>query len=232
MSWTGDQIYTKPNLDLIQFLQTIDGFKHKLFHVTDLDGIRSKWVKNNIFSKTENEHSFKKHGLPENGLLVIKPNYYRSLYDKNDEDFDFWEKFENGQGEENDDKTWNFIDSLTKEEMSLDSITDLSPSQLKLLSFLQFLNEKFKVPFLYYYCFMWGGEIELEYFFVFENGLKIYSYDVENKKSFQFKDNQRIKLESTVLQTGFKHLKFNLPSWYFAPHGGLFDWKKYYIRTK
>lgn len=64
MSWKADQIYTKPNPELIQYLSSIEGFADELFLVNDLDGIRSEFTKNIIFSDQENEFNHQQHSLP------------------------------------------------------------------------------------------------------------------------------------------------------------------------
>lgn len=64
MSWKADQIYAKPNPKLIQYLSSIEGFADELFLVNDLDGIRSEFTNNVIFSDDENEFNHQQHSLP------------------------------------------------------------------------------------------------------------------------------------------------------------------------
>ena len=123
---------------------------------------------------------------------------------------------------------WDFINSVSSIKMDIN--LDLTENQLKLLTFLRSLNEKFDTPFLYYYCVMWGGDIEEEYAIVFDKETKVYQYDYENKKNLEFIGNEKTELKSTILQTSFKYLDLELPTWFFALHEGSFDWKNYYLK--
>ena len=223
MSWKADQIYVKPNIDLMNYLSSIDGFSDELFLVNNLEGIRSEFTKNEIFANRQNEHSQHKHALPEAGLLVIKPKIYKTGYDSADHDPIFWDKYQDNQ----DDK-WAFIN---ENKMYNDEFpTSIAASQPKLFSFLEKLNIRFNVPILYYYCIMWGGEIEEEYALIFDKGIKIYQYDYETEKDFQLMANSKIELDATTLQIALKHLDIALPTWFFALHESSFDWKRYQVK--
>ena len=225
MSWNADRIYTKPTPDLIRHLKSVDGFANELFLVSNLEGIRSDWTRSFMLYDEPNENSYRKHTLPKGGLLVIKPEVYKTGYDKDYETNEFWNKYR----EYPDDK-WNFIDSISSVKIDLNLNLDLTKNQLKLLTFLKSLNEKFETPFLYYYCVMWGGDIEEEYAIIFDKEIKIYQYDYESKKDLEIIDNQKTELNTTVLQKSFKHLGLELPTWFFALHEGSFDWKKYHLK--
>ncbi|MEP0264279.1 hypothetical protein [Dokdonia sp.] len=223
MSWKADQIYTKPTPELIAYLKTIEGFVDELFLVDNFEGIRFDWTRSFMLSDKPNENSYRKHTLPEGGLLVIKPKLYKTGYDKDYKTNNFWNKYKEYPTEK-----WNFIDSVSSVKMDLN--LDLTDNQLKLLTFLKSLNEKFNIPFLYYYCVMWGGDIEEEYTVVLDNEIKVYQYDYETKKDLELIGNKKSELSSTVLQTSFKYLNLELPTWFFALHEGSFDWKKYHIK--
>ncbi|NMM47642.1 hypothetical protein [Marinigracilibium pacificum] len=223
MSWEANRIYTKPTPELIDYLKTIDGFKDELFLVDNLEGIRFDWTRSFMLSDEPNENSYRKHTLPEGGLLVIKPEVYKIGYDKDYDTNEFWNKYKEYPNDK-----WGFIDSVSSIKMNLN--LDLTENQLKLLSFIKSLNEKFSVPFLYYYCVMWGGDIEEEYAIVFNEGIKVYHYDYESKKDLEITNDGKTELNSTVLQTSFKYLDLELPTWFFALHEGSFDWKKYHLK--
>lgn len=223
MSWKADRIYTKPTPELIAYLKTIEGFADELFLVDDFEGIRFDWTRSFMLSDKPNENSYRKHTLPKGGLLVIKPELYKTGYDKDYETNNFWNKYKEYPTEK-----WDFIDSVSSVKMDLN--LDLTDNQLKLLIFLKSLNEKFNIPFLYYYCVMWGGDIEEEYTVVLDNEIKVYQYDYENKKDLELIGNEKSELSSTVLQTSFKYLNLELPTWFFALHEGSFDWKRYHLK--
>jgi hypothetical protein len=223
MSWKANRIYTKPTPELIDYLRTIDGLKDELFLVDNFEGIRFDWTRSFMLSDKPNKNSYRKHSLPLGGLLVIKPEVYKTGYDKNYDTNEFWNKYKEYPNDK-----WFFIDSVSS--FKLDLNLDLTNNQLKLLSFLKSLNEKFKVPFLYYYCVMWGGDIEEEYAIVFNEGIKIYEYDYERKKDFEINKDGKTELNLTVLQTSFKNLDLELPTWFFALHERSFDWKKYHLK--
>ncbi len=222
MSWKADRIYTKPTPELIEYLKTIEGFSDELFLVDNFEGIRFDWTRGFMLSDEPNENSYRKHTLPKGGLLVIKPEIYKTGYDKDYETNIFWNKYKEYPNDK-----WNFINSISPEKIDLK--IDLTDNQLKLLTFLNSLNKKFNTPFLYYYCVMWGGDIEEEYSIVFDNGIRVYLYDYENKKDLELIENKRIELNSSILQTSFKYLDLELPTWFFSLHEESFDWKKYHL---
>lgn len=225
MSWKADQIYTKPNSELINYLRSIDGFSDELFLVDNLDGIRDNFSKDFIFSEQKSEFSIQKHSLPDEGLLVIKPKVYATGYDIDYETNIFLDKYK-----QNPHDKWDFINKISEKKFEL-PIT-LNESQLKLLSFLHMLSDKFNTPIVYYYCSMWGGEIDEEYSIVFDKGATVYEYDYQNELAYQLIDDKKIELDSTLLQTTFKHLNVKLPTWYFALHVASFDWQKYHLKKK
>lgn len=225
MSWEANRIYTKPTPELIAYLKTIDGFKNELFLVDDLEGIRFDWTRSFMLSDELNENSYRKHTLPKGGLLVLKPEVYKTGHDKDYETNEFWNTYKTYPADK-----WDFINSISP--IKLDLPLDLTENQLKLLHFLKFLNKKFNTPFLYYYCVMWGGDIEEEHAIVFDKAVKIYSYDYEHKKDVELIGNKKIELPTTVLQTSFKQLDLELPTWFFALHEGSFDWKRYHIKPR
>ena len=205
MSWKADQIYTKPNTELITYLQNLEGFTGELFLVNDLKGIQSAWARSFMLSDQPIENSHRKHSFPKDGLLVIKPpKTGKAIYE--DE--------------------WGFIQSISSISIKLD--LDLSDNQKKLMTFLESLYKKFNFPFLYYYCLMWGGMVEREFAIVFDEKKRIYTCDPDKRKDFELTDNGSVELEKTLLQTSLSHFGLDLPDWYFALHDG-FDWERYRV---
>jgi len=223
MSWKADQIYTIPKPEIIQYFKSIEDFKEEIFLVDNLEGIRSESIRKYILSDEPNEYSFLKHTLPEKGLLVIKPVVYKTGYDKDYDTNIFWNKYK-----EYKEDRWDFINSICS--VKLDLNLDLSDNQLKLLSYLKILNNKFDTPFLFYFCEMWGGDIEVEFAIVFNKEIKVYQYEYNSKKSIEIINNKTKKLKQPVIQIGFKHLNLTLPTGFFALHESSFDWKRYQLK--
>ena len=205
MPWKADQVYTKPNPELIAYLQSLEGFSFELFLVNDLEGINTEWARSFMLSDQPNENSFRKHSLPKDGLLVIKPaETGKAIYEHD----------------------WDFADAIVPTEMELNP--GLTENQLKLMALLESLHKKFNFPFLYYHCLMWGGLVEREYAIVFDERIRVYTYDCDTKKELELTDYGPIELETTVLQRSFLHLDLALPTWYFVLHDS-FDWKRYRV---
>ncbi len=225
MTWRADRIYTKPRNELIKYLKTIDGISDEIFLVDNLEGIRSQWTRNLMFSDRVDENNKIKHSLPKDGLLVLKPKLYKTGYDKDDND-EFWNKYSNYPNDK-----WNFIKSISDKRTKLNIELELTENQERLVTFLKFLNEKFTIPFVYYYCLMWGGDIEEEYSIVFNNSnIIIYKYDYENEKNFKIINDEKTHINSTVLQSCLKYFNLDLKNYFFALHEGSFDWKRYHIK--
>ena len=220
MSWRADQIYTIPTVELIEYLQEINTLSDGLFLVNDLEGIRSDWTREFMLSNKKNENSSLKHALPDSGLLAILPKMYLTGYDSDVSDF--WVEYSSYKEDK-----WSFMESFSFEPYKTD--LEFSLNQKRLLTFLEFLNKKFNVPLLYYYCEMWGGDIDKEHAIVFNDIIKSYAFDAENETDVEITSSGKNKLVSTVLQTAFQHLSLNLPTWFFALHESSFDWKRYHI---
>lgn len=216
MSWHADQIYTLPNSKLIEELQTEDYFRGKLFLVNNLEGIRSTWTREFMLDdiSQDDERLEMRHTLPQGGLLAIEPHLYKTGYD-NDYDGDFWELYQ-----ESGDK-WDFRKrDNTPQPLDLieSSSLDLNNNQLQLFAYLDDLSKKYKTPFVYYHCYMWGGSIDVEFSVVFNKGeIHVYDYSEET--------------EVSILPQALQHLGLHLPTFFFALHEGSFDWKRYFIHA-
>ncbi|MCI5054693.1 MAG: hypothetical protein MRY83_01225 [Flavobacteriales bacterium] len=217
MSWNADQVYTLANQELLGELLQEPGFQKELFLVNNLEGIRSDWTKN-MFS---NEKDARVHGLPEDGLLVIKPTIYFTGYDDRS-NREFWDMYENKPFNA---QKWAFLADTNNDE-----ILDFEDAQLNLLSYLKGLSKKHSVPFVYYNCVMWGGDLDKEDAVVIKNGkLEIFTYDYKDRKCYQIIAEDKVALKTTVLQTAMIHLGLELKSWFFALHEASFHWESYWL---
>ena len=78
MSWRVDQVYFNYNQSLIEHFQNIEYSRNKIFHVNDLEGIRSEWTRDFMLNnKDENSHL--KHGLPKERIVTLMPDLRRNF---------------------------------------------------------------------------------------------------------------------------------------------------------
>jgi len=105
----------------------------------------------------------------------------------------------------------------------------LNTSHFNLFYLLKQVNEKNKVPVMYYQCATWGGPPDNEVCVVFDGDMFVYWFDVETGKHAQVINNQHIEIEPTVLQKGLQHLGLLLPTNYFVLHTRTFDLERYSI---
>lgn len=219
MSWSADQVYMNVNPQVVAYLSSISELKQGLFVVEHLEGIRSDWTRDVFFNDDNHKSSASKYGLPDNGLLVINPALCRTGYDASDNKF--YEEYAIYK-----ETKWDFLDDLNIEPIVFS--LDFSLVQCKLFGFLKYLNEKFSEPIVYYTCNMWAGEIEEEVAIVFDNGISIYYYDLDDEayKELIGADNKIIG-NTTALQKGLSALGLDLPTHFFALHETSFNWELY-----
>ncbi|WP_010255123.1 hypothetical protein [Myroides injenensis] len=221
MSWSADQIYMKVNPEVITYLSDIADLKKGLFIVNHLDGIRSDWTRDVFFNDDNHKSSGVKHGLPDEGMLVINPSLYRTGYDTRNNEF--YEKYALYT-----ETKWDFVDELNIEPIVFS--LDFSVQQCKLFGFLKFLNEKFNTPIVYYTCSMWAGDIEEEVAIVFDKGISIYYYDPEHEVYRELIETEsKILTTTTALQKALSTLGLYLPTHFFALHETSFNWELYKI---
>jgi hypothetical protein len=225
MSWRADLIYTLPQPAIIDFFKGIPECRKRLFLVNDLEGIRSDYTRNFIFSDSPTESRSLRHNLPHTGLLAVAPTMYRTGYDLDTEPDEFWENNSNRYEEK-----WSTISNEYEVIKGLPAKLNLNDHQVNLFGLLQGLNAQTHVPVMYYKCNMWGGSIDEEFSVVFDSETFIYWMDVNTEKNFQLKNNEAFEIQTTALQKGLKHLGLLLPAWFFALHETSFNWQSYHIK--
>ena len=223
MSWSAEQVYTIANTAVIKHLQQIEELRQGLFALDTLEkGIRSEWTKEIFFENEHHERRAIKHDLPERGLLVINPSMYRTSYDNKDRTF--YETYQRYA-----ETKWSFLEELTLVPVALS--LNLTLEQCKLFAFLHMLNQKFKQPFVYYKCEMWGGDIDEEIAVVFDGEMSVYYFDEMNGVYKQMIGTEIKELEeTTALQQGLKEIGLQLPTRFFALHETSFDWYPYQVK--
>ena len=169
------------------------------------------------------------HGLPEEGLLVIRP-ICDATPDEGPADWYGepvldWLSF-SGQA--------STSPQIDRERVVKDcsvSIESLPPPSL--LSRVKCLAAETQTPFLFYSCFMWGGEIEREYAWIFGRseialvGLPWNGTDERGALAIM-EPSAPVRVESgDVLVSALEHLSLHLPTPFFAPHNRSFPWERY-----
>lgn len=234
MTWYANLIYTLPNPQIIQAFEKFPDITDSIFLVNNLDGITSEHTKNWL-----NETPGCKHGLPEQGLLAIAPPVYNKngygTFDVLQQSFPL-----NAEGESVVHWPWQEVAEIGQEKENL--LPDLSAffeqNEINLFNYLYHLNVQTGVPLFYYECEMWGGSIDMEQAIVFNKEPQVYQYSDDEDNEADAEENKTIekitgeKIDSTPLQQGFKHLKFDLPTWFFALHQYTFDWQRYRLHHK
>lgn len=221
MSWRADQVYFNYNQSLIEHFQNIEYSRDKIFHVNDLEGIRSEWTRDFMLNdKAENSHL--KHGLPKEGIVTLMPDLRRNLF--NNSDKQFLEIFKYSRNEK-----WKFLESEQRVPLDVKIPFELIDAQIMLLDHLNFLHQKYQAPILYYFSETWGGSTEVEFAFVFDHKTHIYFHDVDLEKNFVIVEDVT-ETSRSVLENSFQYLGLNLPSPFFALHETSFDWKQYWIK--
>jgi hypothetical protein len=169
------------------------------------------------------------HGLPPEGLLVVRPVCDAT----SDADPAEW------YGEACLD--WQSFSGRTDEPLQIDrervakecsmSVEDLPPHSL--LQQLKSLAATSGTTVLFYSCFMWGGDVEREYAWIFERSETALvgvppGAPGERRSVAAFEDSKPMRVRSgDVLMEALKHLSLELPTPYFAPHTRSFPWVRY-----
>lgn len=88
-----------------------------------------------------------------------------------------------------------------------------------------------KTTIAYYHCTLWGGDVEIEYSWVFtpeEIAYSFVSYDGNSIRLIEYHPSKpKESGTGDVLVETMKHFGLNLPTPYFALHTWSFLWQKY-----
>jgi hypothetical protein len=211
MTWFANNIYTLYSPELLsEFGETFPGC---VYHVTTLS--THTWFNDTI-----------RHGLPDGGLLVVRPigAFDEFTSDWYDENFLNWESIEY--------RKWSNITFgqtiLTAEEASNHNPPD------RFLGYLKHISEEYTTQVFYYSCFMWGGDIESEYSFLYDNGdeqVLLFTGSRDSQPLISLYTEKEILHEQPfdILQRNLQKLGLRLPTAYFALHTRGFPWNEYHV---
>ena len=236
MTWAANQIYAKSSPAVAEALAREPFLANQMFLIDNLEGIRFKWVRDRFFSDDlpEDERTIR-HGLPDDGLLVVSPHLYSNGYAvKEPPPLEFSELFfENRPSSTSSPfEKWTQLTTDAAAEILLPDDLDQSRYPIRLLRFLKSVATETASPVAYYYSFMWGGDVEEEIGWAFDETDHVYQFKDTNTTIDHSSEGQEIETERSALQMLMAHVGLDLPTGFFALHEGSFDWKRYWLRER
>ena len=164
------------------------------------------------------------HGLPEEGLLVIRP--LAAPGDHAAEWFDQpilpWTELPAIRN-----PRWKLTPEVVRGLIPESEDTDFPPQ--KVLELLYELRTKAESPIVYYSCFMWGGDVELESAWILGSTERVLR-TIPHREELAFQEfrspTEHQKVNGDLLQSALLHLGLEIPTPYFALHTRGFDWDK------
>jgi hypothetical protein len=157
------------------------------------------------------------HGLPPEGLLIIRPVYGASSHEAGWYEIPVLDWAELALHDAHADL---LIDQRVTQDLSQYVDNDSVPP-LALRKALTSLALTVDETVIYYGCGMWGGDIDYEYCLVYqpEEQLFVTKPDLPPDRSGG----------EDSLRLGLTRLGLSLPTGYFAPHARSFPWKAYQL---
>lgn len=216
VTWYANNIYARRSGELERALcRELSG---SVYRVDDLKS--HSWWKPEII-----------HGVPDGGLLAVRPisNGVKTshLYSWYGEPLISWEDFADFDADDG-----NLLIPPTILPEAEESLETVPPESF--LRYLRHLARLHSTAILYYQCFMWGGDTETEFAFVYSEGDEIlYSFTgLEGEKAkLEIRRNSTApeKTCGDVLVHALAHIGTKLPSSYFAPHTRSFPWERHRV---
>ncbi len=170
-----------------------------------------------------------KHGLPSNGLLVVRPvgdpsSHYAEWY-KNQ--IISWFDIHESETIE-----LSILPNLIQQD-NPDYNLEAYPPQA-FLKYMKQLSIYNKTTLAFYHCSMWGGDTDIEFAWVFKNGDEVaYSgmefRDFPNTIKEYRQNGEIIERKGYVLTDMLSNFSVNLPTPFFALHTSNFQWESFKI---
>jgi hypothetical protein len=212
MTWYADEIILRASTAALEAVRAASCLAPFAYHIRALDG--HAWVCQE-----------QRHGLPEGGLLVIRPvcdhcdrsSHRLAWYEVATRD---WATlpFEPGVEE--------LLDTTMTQRLSkyLEEETEAIPP-LQLRKAVASLAAHLNQPVLYYSCSMWGGDICYEYSLVYEPAESV----IFTRPHVQSDTDTGNDVEN-ALRAGLLKIGLSLPTVYFAPHTRCYPWQMHKLR--
>lgn len=221
MTWYAHRIYASPCEPIQKTLASIPGVDGHLFAVKDLDLVN--WHSEEV-----------KHTLPEDGLLVAKE--LSSLLDEHAGEWFGDEKLGFEQLPSISPSGVRLTRESLVESQGRSEVQIVNPPS-GLLAYLKKLAKENSATVSLYCGATWGGTVEYEFAWVFDDAEAYYACEseateVENGTYWYCTgDGDSGTGEGTVLQEMMRLHGVNLPTYFFAPHTRTFRWERYQVRS-
>lgn len=215
MTWCAHHVFVPPTDKVLNLLLDDPVLSKGIYWVRDISD--HNWY-----------HSETKHSLPPNGLLIVRPvcapksrcaEWYECV-----EPIISWSAIEEPSR-----VSLEITPNELKEDSPKPQITEYPPASF--LKHLKRLSTDAQTTVAFYHCFMWGGDVEVEYSWVFSPEevayLDIWTREPIWKLIEYHPGSTRIQREASVLVKTLSHFGLNLPTRYFALHTRSFPWDKY-----
>ncbi|HFQ93351.1 MAG TPA: hypothetical protein ENK32_05045 [Anaerolineae bacterium] len=217
MTWFAHHIFILPTQDVLKIVADDPVLSEK-----------SYWVRNLSDHKWPDPES--QHTLPLNGLLVVRPvgdpdGHYAFWYGGS-ESIISWFAFRG-----TDDVKLDILPKQLHKENPDFNLADYPP--IPFLKWLKSLSAATKTTIAYYHCTMWGGDVEIEYSWVFKPNEIAYSFVSSDQNATKLTEYcpdrpEEVRIGDVLMET-MKHFGLNLPTPYFALHTRGFPWHKIQI---
>jgi hypothetical protein len=210
MTWYADEIILRASTTALEVVGASSHWAPFAYHIQSLD--EHEWGRQE-----------QRHGLPEGGLLVIRPvcahlSHRVEWYEAATLDW-ATPPFEPRAEELLDTTITQRLSKYLHEEAEA-----IPPLQLRkaVASLAALLNQ----PVLYYGCGMWGGDIDYEYSLVYEPTESA----IFTRSQLQAADPDTENYAEDSLRAGLRKIGLDLPTVYFAPHTRGYPWQMYKLR--
>lgn len=211
MTWYASQIMTLGTPAVISTVKRSSLLSDHAFHVTN--PLDHKWHTPEVM-----------HNVPPEGLVFIRPicdpaDHIAEWYDH---DILSWEQFEHADGCEVE------LGPQAIARRRPEWTTSLFPA-VEVLRVAKKLSAVTSTPVAFYYCFCWGGDVEVEYAWIFGNSERVL---IRSKKDgsqsvngfLEFTCDHELECDEDVLVRTLQSLSCALPTPFFAPHARGFPW--------
>jgi hypothetical protein len=202
MTWYADEIILRASTAALEAVGASSHLAPFAYHIRSLD--EHEWYRQE-----------QKHGLPDGGLLVIRPVCGSSSHG-----FD-WHgiKVLDGVGLPFESIAEILLGTTVTQRLSA-HLDEKSMPPLQLRKSVASLAVHLDQPVLYYGCGMWGGDIDYEYCLVYEPTESV----ILTRSNFQSDDSS-----IDALRAGLAKIGLELPTPYFAPHTRSYPWQMHKV---
>ncbi|WP_425397973.1 hypothetical protein [Aeoliella sp.] len=216
MTWYASQIITTGDPSIIAAIDRNPIFAGNVFHVKN--PIEHNWHTPEV-----------KHSVPDEGLIFIRPicDPADHIAEWHGDELLSWDRFENAPGEEVLLEPQAIAQRYGELEIVALVATDILRATKK-------LNSDTKVPVAYYYCFCWGGDVEIEFAWIFDGSERVLIRLPDDEppdvnRLLEVDPETETVYDEDVLVRTLRSLKCELPTPFFAPHARNFPWVEHRV---